>query len=116
MKKSRFTPREDQKLWQNFKKGNKQALIKIYQNYYPLLLDYGLSIKNDEAFIIDSILELFYDLSTSGSALGNENSVLFYLFDCLQIKIFRKLNYDIFFGINDNSFFIWGMPMSQTLN
>ena len=116
MKKSKFTQREEQKLWQNFRKGNKHALIRIYKHYYPLLLNYGLSIKDNEAFIIDSILELFYDLSTSRSTLSNENSVLFYLFDCLRIKIFRKLNYDIFYGINDNSYFIWGMPMSHTLN
>lgn len=116
MKKSKFTHKENQKLWQSFKKGNNQALIKIYKNYYPLLLDYGLSIKNNEVFIVDTILELFSDLLTDRSTFGNEDSVLFYLFDCLQIKIFRKLNYDIFFGINDNSYFIYGMPLSQTLN
>lgn len=116
MRKSKFTAREDQKLWQDFRKGNRQALAKIYRNYYPLLLDYGLSIKNNEAFVVDAILELFSDLLTNRSRLDNEDSVLFYLIDSLQIKIFRKLNYDMFFGINDNSFFIWGMPMSQTLN
>jgi hypothetical protein len=116
MNHSKITYREEQRLWQNFRKGNKQALIKIYKHYYPYLLDYGLSIKNNEAFVVDSILELFSDLLTNRSAIDTENSVLFYLFDSLEIKIFRRLNYDMFFGINDNSFFIWGMPMSQTLN
>ena len=95
----------DPVLWQEFRNGNKEAFISIYQKNYPLLLDYGMKIKYNEDFIKDCIQEVFYDLLRYVKNLGPTDSILFYLFASLRRKIFRKLKYDISFRSDDNFYF-----------
>ncbi|MEF8812119.1 MAG: sigma-70 family RNA polymerase sigma factor [Bacteroidales bacterium] len=105
MESSNSTRKMDSVLWQKFKNGDKEAFIKIYQKYYPQLLNYGLRIKRNEGFIEDCIQEIFYDLLRTAKNLGPTDNILFYLFASLRRKIFRKLKYDISFREDDNFYF-----------
>ena len=105
MEKSNSTLNLDSVLWRQFRNGDKEAFIKIYQKYYPQLLHYGLKIKHNEGFIEDCIQEIFYDLLRTSKNLGPTDNILFYLFASLRRKIFRKIKYDISFREDDNYYF-----------
>lgn len=85
-------------LWNNFRNGDEQAFAKIYRDYYPMLMSYGLKIKRDESFIEDCIQETFYDIFTHSRSIGKTDNIMFYLFASLRRKIFRKLRYDVSFN------------------
>ena len=105
MESSNSTRKMDSVLWHQFKNGDKEAFIKIYQKYYPQLLNYGMRIKRNEGFIEDCIQEIFYDLLRTSKNLGPTDNILFYLFASLRRKIFRKIKYDISFREDDNYYF-----------
>ena len=91
-------------LWQKFKKGDHQAFTKIYKDFYPPLLVYGLKIKNDHEFVKDSIQEMFFDVMSHIQNLGDTDNILLYLITSLRRKIFRKLKYDISFCYNKSCY------------
>jgi RNA polymerase sigma factor (sigma-70 family) len=101
-KNSTPTVIDDQKLWRKFRKGEKQAVNKIYRRFYLHMLKYGLRIKHNEEFIKDCIQEVFFDLLKPGTKLGDTDSILSYLFVSLRRKIFRKIRYDQYFRLDDN--------------
>jgi RNA polymerase sigma factor (sigma-70 family) len=105
MESSKSTRKMDSVLWHQFKNGDKEAFIKLYQKYYSQLLNYGMRIKRNEDFIEDCIQEVFYDLLRTANNLGPTDNVLFYLFASLRRKVFRKLKYDISFRGDDNFYF-----------
>lgn len=80
------------RLWDSFKDGNKTAFGEIYQQYAPLLFDYGKKISSDNSLIEDSIQDLFVDLWNSRKKLSRTSSVKFYLFKALRYKIIRNKN------------------------
>ena len=89
-------------LWQKFKKGDHQAFTRIYRDFYPPLLGYGLKIKNDHEFVKDCIQEMFFDIISHIQNLGDTDNILLYLITSLRRKIFRKIRYDISFRFNKN--------------
>ncbi|MGM0530093.1 MAG: RNA polymerase sigma factor [Bacteroidota bacterium] len=101
---------QDQILWKQFKNGDQQAFTKIYRDYYPRLLNYGLKIKPNEEFVKDCIQEIFYDLLQYINKLGNTDNILFYLIASLRRKIFRKLKYDFSFRIDENPYTTLELP------
>jgi RNA polymerase sigma-70 factor (ECF subfamily) len=105
MKDPSYPPNRDQVLWEGFKNGDKQAFNKIYREYYPKLLVYGLKIKNKKDFIEDCIHEIFCDLLNHANNLGNTDNILFYLYASLRRKIFRRLQYDFSFRASENPYF-----------
>jgi len=98
----------DYNLWLKFKNGDHEAFTKIYTDYYPLLLGYGLKIKNDPDFIKDCIQEVFNKIIDHVKTLGNTNNIRFYLLVSLKRKIFRKIRYDRTFRWEESYFA--GMP------
>lgn len=91
-------------LWQKFKKGDHQAFTRIYKDFYPPLLVYGLKIKNDHEFVKDCIQEMFFDIMSHIQNLGDTDNILLYLITSLRRKIFRKLQYDFSFRYNKSCY------------
>jgi RNA polymerase sigma factor (sigma-70 family) len=79
----------DIKLWTSLKKGDRDALGKLFSVYYPLLIKYGSKLCADHELLEDCIQDLFADIwqSKAGSEV---ESVKAYLFKALKYKIFKK--------------------------
>jgi len=92
-------------LWQRFKKGDKQAFIRIYTKYYTPLLVYGMKIKNDHDLVKDAIQEMFIDIMSHIQNLGDIHNILFYLITCLRRKIFRKIQCELSAYSNGDFYF-----------
>jgi len=76
-------------LWTSLKKGDRDALGKLFSVYYPLLIKYGNKLCADHELLEDCIQDLFADIwqSKAGSEVG---SVKAYLFKALKYKVFKK--------------------------
>ena len=76
-------------LWTSLKKGDRNALGKLFSVYYPLLINYGSKLCPDHQLLEDCIQDLFADIWQSQAASEVE-SVKAYLFKALKYKIFKK--------------------------
>lgn len=84
-------PKDADKTWQAFKKGNRQAFELIYREHIRGLLNYGYKITTDRKLIEDSVQDLFFELWKNRSGLSETTSVRFYLFKALRYKILRNV-------------------------
>ena len=75
----------DRRLWDDFKRGEKQALSKIYHLYADLLYRYGKKFSTNDELVKDTIQDLFFDLIRMRESLGDTDHIYFYL-----IKAFRR--------------------------
>jgi len=81
----------DNKLWEDFKKGDKNALSQIYSQHVDLLFRYGKKFKADSELIKDTIQDLFFDLIRTRSNLGTTDNIRFYLIKAFRRRLFRNL-------------------------
>ncbi|MEY3320685.1 MAG: hypothetical protein RLZZ417_268 [Bacteroidota bacterium] len=81
----------DEKLWNDFRSGNKEAFEYIFRNYIKTLYNYGFKICKDETLTKDAIQELFLTLWTKQEKINFTNAIKPYLFKSLRIEIFKKL-------------------------
>ncbi|HZL10085.1 MAG TPA: sigma-70 family RNA polymerase sigma factor [Prolixibacteraceae bacterium] len=79
-------------IWNEFRKGNKEALEIIYEDNYASLYNYGIKFSNDNGLIKDLIHELFIELINSGSKLSNTDNIRFYLLKALRNKLLKQLS------------------------
>ncbi len=82
----------DHFIWERFKSGDRASFAEIYKNYAPVLISYGHKITSDVELIEDSIQDLFVELWKSRERLSSTNSIKFYLFKALRLKIYRNLS------------------------
>jgi RNA polymerase sigma factor (sigma-70 family) len=82
-------------LWTSLKKGDRDALGKLFSIYYPLLIKYGSKLCTDPGLLEDCIQDLFADIWQSKAAPEVE-SVKAYLFKALKYKIFKKQHNRLF--------------------
>jgi RNA polymerase sigma factor (sigma-70 family) len=71
-------------VWDDFRKGDKDAYEFIYRTYAPLLYNYGYKITSDRELTQDCIQELFIKLLVSRTKIGKTDSIKFYLYKCLR--------------------------------
>ncbi len=90
--KSGFDSQDLEKdLWQEIKKGNKEAFnCIIYQNY-ALLFNYGQKIYNDSSTVEDCIQELFIYVWEHRSGLSDVKAVKAYLLLSLRRRLINHL-------------------------
>lgn len=79
-------------IWNEFRKGNKEALETIYEDNYTSLYHYGMKFSSDNDLIKDLIHELFIELINSGSKLSNTDNIRFYLLKALRNKLLKQLS------------------------
>lgn len=83
--------KNDLKIWEDFKNGDKAALSFIYFEYFHSMYQYGIKFNGDPEFVKDCIQEVFFNMIRSGSRLGSTDNIRFYLFRSLKNEIFKEL-------------------------
>lgn len=79
---------EDPLVWEEIKKGNEEAYVYLYNEYAPLLFNYGMHLTGgDEESVKDCLQDLFTDLWKRKENLYAVNSIKFYLLKILRNKI-----------------------------
>lgn len=79
--------KNDSKIWEDFKKGEKYALSHIYYLYADSLFRYGKKFSSDDEFIKDTIQDLFFDLIRTRSTLGATDNIYFYLIKAMRRRL-----------------------------
>lgn len=88
----RLSPNEARTLWQDYRSGDRYALAKLMQTFYPDLFHWGMRLHNDREFVKDILQEVFVNLwRTHESATAVEN-VRAYLLVVLKSRILRELS------------------------
>ena len=77
----------DYMLWEDFRKGDKQALSTIYFRYVNPLFRYGKKFSSNDELIKDLIQDLFFDLIRTRSTLGSTDHIYFYLIRSLRRRL-----------------------------
>lgn len=83
---------KDDSLWEDFKKGNDDALYRLYDLYADSLLGFGIHFSRDTDLLKDCIHDLFLDLYKYRERLSHTDNVKFYLFKSLKRKIQKELS------------------------
>ncbi len=82
---------EDTILWNNFRSGSEEAFEIIYRKNVNKLYNYGMYLFMDNKLVEDSIHDVFLELWSRKSFLGDTQSIRYYLYKSLKTKILRKL-------------------------
>ena len=85
--------KQDQLLWEFFKKRNDRATTYIYSNYFNTLLNFGCRQFDDIELVKDCIQEVFFDLLSNAENLKDIRLIDPYLRKCLVYKILKTLKY-----------------------
>jgi RNA polymerase sigma factor (sigma-70 family) len=75
----------DQKIWNDFRRGDKNALTYVYYQHIGYLYNYGLRFTHDKEQVKDTVQDLFLDLIRTRENLGDTDSIRFYL-----MKAYRR--------------------------
>ncbi len=63
--------------------------LSVYQEYFPLLFNYGIQIAGNRALVKDAIQDLFIELRTKLALLQAARSVKAYLYTALRRKLVK---------------------------
>ena len=79
-------------IWASFKAGHESAFIKIYDTYFPVLVNYLGQFQLSKPQIEDLIQDFFLELRTKRKRLGDVKNIKAYLFKSIRRKAlnFRK--------------------------
>jgi len=80
------------KIWEDFKKGDSYALSHIYYQHSDFLFRYGCKFSTNKELVKDNIQDLFLDLISTRSSLGETDNIRFYLIKSFRRKLFRSLS------------------------
>jgi RNA polymerase sigma factor (sigma-70 family) len=81
----------DYQLWQAFRKGSQPAFDLIFERHVRLLYHYGRKFTPDTTLVEDCVQDLFVELWERRAALGDTDSIRFYLYKSLRRRIVRAL-------------------------
>ncbi|MBU6168730.1 MAG: sigma-70 family RNA polymerase sigma factor [Bacteroidetes bacterium] len=81
----------DEKLWNDFRSGNKSAFEYIYRTYTGILYNYGFKICQNTMLTKDAIQDVFFTLLDRHEKLKLTDSIKLYLFKSLRLEIFKRL-------------------------
>ena len=82
----------DRNIWNDFRKGEKQALSHIYHQHVQMLFRYGKKFCHDDELIRDNIQELFFDLIRTRKNLGETDNISYYLMASFRRKLAKSMN------------------------
>lgn len=77
--------------WNSFKSGDWNAYMQLYNTHFKALNNYGYKFTRDVSLIEDAVHDLFVNLWSKRSQLGNPVSVKNYLYKSLRNLLFRKM-------------------------
>lgn len=76
--------------WNNLRKGDMEALGKLYDMYVDQLFSIGMHKDGKKDYVMDCIHDMFYDLYKYRSKLSKTDSVEFYLIRSFTRKLNRQ--------------------------
>jgi RNA polymerase sigma-70 factor (ECF subfamily) len=80
----------DHTVWEEFKKGDREAFAQLYRTHIHSLIGYGMRITGDQSVVKDAIQDLFMELWRSKEQLQPPRSVQGYLLTALRYKLMRN--------------------------
>lgn len=81
----------DSSLWQEFKCGDRQAFLIIYDRYFPVVFQYCKQVTLDDQLIEDTIHDLFITLWDRRQRLGDVTSIKSYLIIASRRNLIHQL-------------------------
>jgi len=78
------------KTWIDFKKGNQDALSRIYKENVDFLFSYGKKYTKDEQLILDVIQAIFCYIIERRNNLGDTDNIRLYLLKSFRRKLFSE--------------------------
>jgi len=81
----------NEKLWELFKSGDRNALKSIYEQHADALLDYGCRYCQDINLVEDHIHDLFVNIWKNRQQLGSTDSIRAYLMLSLRRSILKGI-------------------------
>lgn len=81
----------DAEVWREFKSGKEAAFDYIFDQYVRVLFNYSRKFTDDAGLIEDCIQDLFVELWEKKHLLGDTDSIKFYLFKSMRLRIVRVL-------------------------
>ncbi|WP_346858511.1 sigma-70 family RNA polymerase sigma factor [uncultured Draconibacterium sp.] len=82
----------DLRVWQSFRKGNKDAFQKIYFNHYRFLYNYCRKFTSDTSLVEDLIQDLFINILVRKDNLSDTDNIRMYLLCSIRRSLFKTLN------------------------
>jgi RNA polymerase sigma factor (sigma-70 family) len=86
-----FSLYTDAELWQAFRSGDEDAFDYIFEKYVRVLYNYGHKFTRAAEVIEDCVQDLFIELWEKRTVVGPTDSIKYYLFKSLRLKIIRRL-------------------------
>jgi len=108
-----FDSYSEERIWDSFRNGNRNALIYIYNKYFSELLGYGLQFTKDRETVKDCIQNMFIDLFQSYKNLNSSTSIKFYLFRTLRRRL-SKTSKSTWFYVKDITYSPTGFKPEQS--
>lgn len=97
------------KIWLKFKKGDEEAFVWIYKNYFTVLYNFARQFNLDSDLVKDQIQDLFIYIRNNRERLADVNSIKFYLFKSLRRRLLsnnkRKYSFLSLFTSNSKKIF-----------
>ncbi len=81
----------DKEIWNSFRRGDPEALAKIFKMNYASLYNFAFTICHNEELVKDSIQELFTYLWEKRAKLAEVSSLRLYLFTSLRRLLIKEL-------------------------
>ncbi|WP_025763742.1 RNA polymerase sigma factor [Dyadobacter tibetensis] len=81
---------EEHRLWLLVQNGDQIAFSKLLERYYPLLMNYGVRIKDDPEFVKDCLQDLFVEIWNRRQQLETVNNLKPYLLASLRRRVIRE--------------------------
>ncbi|NIJ54647.1 RNA polymerase sigma factor [Dyadobacter arcticus] len=95
---------DEQRLWQDFKAGDRDAFDLLYQQHIQQLIRYGFKVTRDRDLIQDCIQDLFVELWESRQSIANAHSIKHYLLKALRYKLIRSSGHTVTEPLPENEF------------
>ena len=104
------------KIWIKFKKGDEEAFVWIYRNYFAVLYNFARQFNLDSDYVKDQIQDLFIYIRSNRERLTNVNSIKFYLFKSLRRKLLtnKKQKFSFLSLFSSNSRKIFEIEITET--
>lgn len=81
----------NEKLWNAFKEGNSQAYLRIYDDNYQPLFNYGFKICGDKLLTDDCIQDIFLELWRNRNSVNQVSRIRPYLLQYLKRKVLAEM-------------------------
>jgi RNA polymerase sigma factor (sigma-70 family) len=81
----------EQHLWDAFRQGDGVAFERMYRQFNPVLINYGLKITPNRALVMDVVHDLFLYLWDHRATIGPTSSIRFFLYKSLRRSLTKQL-------------------------